>query len=199
MSFRKELKYRLNLSELFVLKDHLIKKGMKELYKSRKINSCYFDTDNLSFFSQSEEGTVPRRKIRVRWYDDELKFFKEIKISSIEGRFKFQKKLKDCNSLYDLKKMKFFESDHGLIKPILIVSYLREYYSFKKLRITMDYNISYTDINSLKLIRYLDTETVLEVKASDKISFDYIQEFVYHPTSRFSKYSRGLLALNRIL
>ena len=155
--------------------------------------------DNLSFFSQSEEGTVPRRKIRVRWYDDELKFFKEIKISSIEGRFKFQKKLKDCNSLYDLKKMKFFESDHGLIKPILIVSYLREYYSFKKLRITMDYNISYTDINSLKLIRYLDTETVLEVKASDKISFDYIQEFVYHPTSRFSKYSRGLLALNRIL
>lgn len=199
MSFRKELKYRLNFSELFVLKKDLIKKGMKELYKSRKINSCYFDTNDLSFFSQSEEGTVPRRKIRVRWYDDEMKFFKETKISSIEGRFKFQKKLNNCNSLHDLKKMKFFESDHGLIKPILIVSYFREYYSFKELRITMDYNISYVDINSMKQIRYRDTETVLEVKASNKISFDYVQEFVYHPTSRFSKYSRGLLALNRIL
>ena len=93
--------------------------------------------------------------------------------------------------------MKFFESDHGLIKPILIVSYLREYYSFKKLRITMDYNISYIDINSLKLIKYLDRETVLEVKTSDNISLDYIQEFICHPTSRFSKYSRGLLAMRK--
>ncbi len=199
MSFRKEIKYRLNLSELFNLKKDLIKKGMKKLYNSRKINSCYFDTKDLSFFSQSEEGTLPRRKIRVRWYNNEMKFVKETKISSIEGRFKFQKKLNNCSSLKDLKKINFFESDHGLIEPVIIVSYLREYYYFKKLRITMDYNISYIDINSLKLVKYLDTETVLEVKASDKISFDYIQEFIYHPTSRFSKYSRGLLVMNRIL
>lgn len=197
MSFRKEIKYRLNLSELFNLKKDLIKIGMQKLYNSRKINSCYFDTKNLSFFSQSEEGTLPRRKIRVRWYDDEMKFFKETKISSIEGRFKLQKKLDDCNSLHDLKKIKFFTSDHGLIQPIVIVSYLREYYFFKELRITMDYNISYIDINSLKLIKYLDRENVLEVKASDNISFDYIQEFIYHPTSRFSKYSRGLLAMRK--
>ena len=91
MSFRKEIKYRLNLSELFNLKKDLIKKGMKKLYNSRKINSCYFDTKDLSFFSQSEEGTLPRRKIRVRWYNNEMKFVKETKISSIEGRFKFQK------------------------------------------------------------------------------------------------------------
>ena len=199
MSFRKEIKYRLNLSELFILKKDLIKKGMKKLYNSRKINSCYFDTKDLSFFSQSEEGTLPRRKIRVRWYNNEMKFIKETKISSIEGRFKFQEKLNDCNSLKDLKKINFFESDHGLIKPVIIVSYSREYYYFKKLRITMDYNISYIDINSLKLVKYLDTETVLEVKASDKISFDYIQEFIYHPTSRFSKYSRGLLFMKRII
>ncbi len=197
MSFRKEIKFRLSLSELFNLKKDLIKIGMKKLYNSRKINSCYFDTKDLSFFSQSEEGTLPRRKIRVRWYDDEMKFFKETKISSIEGRFKLQKKLNGCNSLHDLKKMKFFESDHGLIQPIIIVSYLREYYFFKKLRITIDYNISYIDINSLKLIKYLDRENVLEVKASENISFDYIQEFICHPTSRFSKYSRGLLAIKK--
>jgi hypothetical protein len=197
MSFRKEIKFRLNLSELSNLKKDLIKIGMKKLYNRRKINSCYFDTKDLSFFSQSEEGTLPRRKIRVRWYDDEMKFFKETKISSIEGRFKLQKQLNDCNSLNDLKKMKFFESYHGLIQPIIIVSYLREYYFFKKLRITMDYNISYIDINSLKLIKYLDRETVLEVKTSDNISLDYIQEFICHPTSRFSKYSRGLLAMRK--
>tara|TARA_B100000989_G_C19183684_1_gene320647 strand:+ start:233 stop:430 length:198 start_codon:yes stop_codon:yes gene_type:complete len=65
------------------------------------------------------------------------------------------------------------------------------------MRVTMDYNISYIDINSLKLIKYLDRETVLEVKASDNISFDYIQEFIYHPISRFSKYSRNLLVMGK--
>ena len=48
MSFRKEIKYRLNLSELFNLKKDLIKIGMKKLYNSRKINSCYFDTKDLN-------------------------------------------------------------------------------------------------------------------------------------------------------
>ena len=65
------------------------------------------------------------------------------------------------------------------------------------MRVTMDYNISYIDINFLKLIKYLDRETVLEVKASDNISFDYIQEFIYHPISRFSKYSRNLLVMGK--
>ena len=50
MSFRKEIKYRLTLSDQKMLKNDLFRKGMKLLFAKRKINSLYFDTDNLDFF-----------------------------------------------------------------------------------------------------------------------------------------------------
>ena len=66
---------------------------MKKLYKGRLVNSCYLDTYDLRMFSESDEGILPRKKIRFRWYENEEIFNKEIKISSIEGRFKrFQKR-----------------------------------------------------------------------------------------------------------
>ena len=40
-----------------------------ELYPSRTINSVYFDTNDLRLFFESEEGLLPRKKLRIRWYD----------------------------------------------------------------------------------------------------------------------------------
>ena len=71
MSFRKEKKFKLNKSELKFLKSSLIKNGMSELYPKRIISSCYFDTLNLKIFHDSEEGILPRKKIRLRWYGDQ--------------------------------------------------------------------------------------------------------------------------------
>ena len=92
MSFRKEKKYRLTFSELSFVKKKLFQSGMSSLYPARIVNSCYFDTHDLKLFSESEEGVLPRKKIRIRWYDKKNNFSKEVKISSIEGRFKYQKK-----------------------------------------------------------------------------------------------------------
>ena len=40
-------------------------------------------------FEESEEGVLPRKKIRVRWYNDQKERLSlEEKTSSIEGRFK---------------------------------------------------------------------------------------------------------------
>ena len=44
MSFRKEKKYKLTVSDQKILKNNLINKGMKLLYPKREINSIYLDT-----------------------------------------------------------------------------------------------------------------------------------------------------------
>ena len=85
MSFRNEKKYRLSYGDSFKIKSELIKLGMKKLYPNRQINSEYLDTKELKMFSDSEEGVLPRKKIRIRWYHDKTNQNLETKISSIEG------------------------------------------------------------------------------------------------------------------
>ena len=91
MSFRSETKFRLSYGDKYLLKSNLLSLGMKQLYPSRLINSQYFDTEKLQMFFDSEEGIVPRKKIRVRWYHEKHEKNLETKISSIEGRFKIKK------------------------------------------------------------------------------------------------------------
>ena len=40
----------------------------KPVYNSRWINSIYYDTKDFILYNESVEGTVPRKKIRFRWY-----------------------------------------------------------------------------------------------------------------------------------
>ena len=50
--------------------------------------------------------------------------------------------------------------------------------------------------NFVKKIK--DTECVMEIKTSINCPDDYIQKIINYQTTRFSKYSRGLLCFNRI-
>ena len=199
MSFRKEKKYSLTYSDQKILKSTLIEKGMKELYPSRKINSCYFDTDNLALFHDSEEGVLPRKKVRVRWYDEKNKSNKEIKISSIEGRFKIVENFLNLNSLKENYDLNLLDNQYGLLKPSLIVSYKREYYSISGLRVTFHNNIEYTNLRSMVKQKYRDYDCVMEIKTSIDISDDSIEKIVKYPTIRFSKYSRGILIADRLM
>lgn len=199
MSFRKEKKFRLSMSDMFKLKNDLCKNGMKILYKSRIVNSCYFDTRNLTFHHESEEGVLPRKKIRIRWYNNDKEFSKETKISSIEGRYKFSKKSNFISSIKELKNLKFFDNKYGTLYPRLIVKYSRSYYLFNNLRITFDRNISYNDLSSNSVLAYQDNECVMEIKTPIECNDNYIDKIMKHPTTRFSKYSRGLLFCNKFL
>ena len=93
MSFRSETKFRLSYGDKYLLKSKLLSLGMKQLYPSRFINSQYLDTEKLQMFFDSEEGIVPRKKIRVRWYHEKQEKNLETKTSSTEGRFKIKKKI----------------------------------------------------------------------------------------------------------
>ena len=199
MSFRKEKKYRLSYFETLEIKKILNKKGMSQLYPQRRINSCYFDNDKFELFADSEEGLLPRKKVRIRWYENNLDFKKETKISSIEGRFKISNKIDHLKSLENLKEIRFFENDYGQLFPVMIVSYLREYYSFKNLRITIDTKIKYIDLRFKTEPTLDDNECVVEIKTPSDCRDDYIEKIFYHPTSRFSKYSRGLLHHNKMI
>lgn len=199
MSFRKEKKFRLSTSDMLKLKNDLFKTGMTTLHKPRKVNSCYFDTQHLTLYHESEEGVLPRKKIRIRWYNNDRKFSKETKISSIEGRYKFSKKSSFITSIKELKNLKFFDKSYGVLHPRLIVKYDRSYYLFKNLRITFDRNISYNDLKSNSTLTFHDNECVMEVKVPIECNDDYIEKIIKYPTARFSKYSRGLLFCNKSL
>ena len=95
MSYRTKEKIALSKSDGYIFVDSLIKKGFKELYPQRLIQSIYFDNLKHGMFIDSEEGVLPRKKIRIRNYPNtDLKNFTlETKISSIEGRFKKTKSL----------------------------------------------------------------------------------------------------------
>ncbi len=196
MSFRKEKKFKLSRSEIKLLKFSFFEKGMKVLYPKRIIKSCYFDNLNLKMFHDSEEGILPRKKIRLRWYGDLKDLNQEIKISSIEGRFKKVNQIK-IDNLHDLKKYKIFDNEYGFLRPSLIIKYEREYFSYKKLRLTFDTNISYENILSLTNTIIVDPENVMEVKTSINISEDYLNEFIPIQSSRFSKYARGILSFQK--
>lgn len=193
MSYRKEKKYQLTRSDFVNVKKIMFDKGMQTLYPSRIINSCYFDSSELVFFHNSEEGVLPRKKIRIRWYDNINSFTKETKISSIEGRFKYTEDVNDINSIQKLLHSSIIDKSYGKLLPKIIVSYQREYFILGKLRITFDKNILYKNLKLFTHPSIQDTNCVMEVKTPFECGDDYIESLVPYPTSRFSKYTRGLI------
>ena len=198
MSFRKEKKYRLSLSEQKILKSQLLKNGMKHLHPKRIINSIYFDTRNLDFHLNSEEGVLPRKKIRIRWYNNNISQSQlETKVSSVEGRFKTSKPFKK-NILLNKRNLQITDKNYGILKPKVLISYKREYFLFENIRLTFDTDIKYENLQSINNCIMIERECVMEVKSNYKTGDDYILKLVNYPTSRFSKYSRGIIHLNNI-
>ena len=90
MSFRLEEKLYIKPEHLLDFREYLSKNLSQKLHHPRKIKSLYFDNINFNMYSDSVEGLVPRKKIRIRNYPNEKdkEFYFEIKNSSVEGRFK---------------------------------------------------------------------------------------------------------------
>ena len=193
MSFRKEKKIRVTVNEFFKLQSLLQQRGMKSLFKPRVISSIYLDTVDMNMFHDSEEGVLPRKKVRIRWYDEDKKFTLENKTSSIEGRFKVTSKLDSSLLDNELKIKTRMDSQYGLIQPILKVSYERSYFMLNNMRITFDKNITYQYLRTENNRKYFEPERVVEIKIPISCSDDFVGKHIPYPTARFSKYSRGLL------
>ncbi|MDC3043973.1 VTC domain-containing protein [Candidatus Pelagibacter sp.] len=143
MTFRIERKLNLNTLNVFSLSDIFHRQGFKKIYPDRIIFSCYLDTIDYQMYKDSIEGTVPRKKIRLRTYNKFLlgKVFLEIKINSVEGRYKKVKELKKYNKIFDNG---YFDADYGICYPKLIVKYKRTYLKKESVRLTIDRGVKFS-------------------------------------------------------
>tara|TARA_B100000676_G_scaffold254713_1_gene261171 strand:- start:385 stop:987 length:603 start_codon:yes stop_codon:yes gene_type:complete len=190
MSFRIEEKILVNENDNFLVKKFLKLNSAKKLYNSRVVKSLYFDNNSFDMFQNSEEGIVPRKKIRIRSYPKfNNKFFLEIKISSVEGRFKKSNEISETQCL-ELIKNGIFDKQYGHCKPKICVKYLREYYIMKDTRITYDKDIEYLNVQQRILGK--ENSRVLELKPNKDKNTDEL--FLDFPFSRirYSKYCFGI-------
>ena len=82
MSFRIEEKIPVSLLEGSQLIADLRTQGLTTLFPTRIITSDYFDNYQYDLYRDSEEGLLPRKKVRIRYYPDsnDDKFLLEKKI-----------------------------------------------------------------------------------------------------------------------
>ena len=187
MSYRIEEKLFFRPENIFQFKNFLKNRSAKKLYDNRIIKSLYFDNINLDMYRDSVEGSVPRKKIRIRHYPNskDKNYYLEIKTSSVEGRYKTRKIIKKEDfELY--KKNGIFDSNYGTCIPNFYVSYKREYVKIGDVRISIDEEISYE--NYLSNHVFFDNKLIVELKTSiNKNLDDFIKDFPFQKI-RFSKY-----------
>lgn len=197
MSFRKEIKLKIDTSKINDFKNYILEKNFIEEYPERLIESIYFDNLNYEMLKDSLEGSVPRKKIRIRSYNKKKNYFLEEKISSLENRFK---KSIVVNNFERVIKKGILDKSYGICRSVLIVSYVRKYYKSGPFRVTIDKNIEYKKFNNLSSIsnRYKDSAIAVEVKCSVQISNEKIYKVFPFEQIRFSKYSEAMEKLKII-
>ena len=194
MSFRLEKKFTLDTRKYDEFIRYINTIEAKKIYNSRKVFSTYFENDFFSSFKQSEEGVVPRKKIRIRSYntnDHSVVSKLEIKISAEDSRFKKVERIKSNHQIEKLLSRGFIDRNYGLCKPLLNVSYEREYYQLTDHRITIDKNISYCNFKKKKNF-FKEPLSIIEFKSDTTKDINLYDNILTSPISRFSKYCRGM-------
>jgi len=154
-SLRFERKYIIEKGYSYIFSDFLKKNFFKRAYKSRYVNSIYFDNFTHDAFSENLSGVSIRKKTRLRWYDDKkIKLNLETKYKNNmmnkkkivnQGIFDTFLKLKDC------LKENFLILNEGVsqpMEPVLKIKYFRNYFISKceNYRATIDTGITVSDI-----------------------------------------------------
>ena len=195
MSFRIEEKLKVADSKIFQLRDWITKNMGVTLYPSRTINSIYFDNQDYTMYNQSIEGVLPRKKIRLRVYGKEFSpnksINKEIKISSVEGKYKISELVQNPSELLNFG---IYDNSYGLCTPVLNVLYERSYYKIKNIRLTIDEKIIYRKIANRKISEpsTFDKYNIVELKCNSKKSISLLSNNFPFERTRFSKYTRGI-------
>ncbi len=193
MSFRIEEKILFNKMQDNLLNKFLIDNKSKIIHESRIISSIYFDNKFFQMFKDSEEGCVPRKKIRLRTYSNKNIFSFEIKISSVEGRYKTTQNIKK-KDYEKFIRCGVFDNIYGICYPVLKISYKRKYINVFSKRLTIDSDIKYQNFVTKKIIED-NHNKVMEIKTS--IDEDLHKLNINFPfrRSRYSKYSEGVKKL----
>ena len=201
MNSRIEQKLEITRSDYPQILCWLKSKGAIMLHPPRLVYSRYFDTHDFRMYWDTQEGLIPRKKIRIRTYntsnffDLESNYQLEIKSTDYHQRYKTINKV---NEIQTLIKNGIFDKQYGLCHQKVDITYLREYYFIENCRVTIDKDIQYKLIstNTRKTKdNFLDKTYVLEIKSDIGTSKTFLANtFNFHRT-RFSKYERSIYNL----
>lgn len=171
--------------------------------------TTYLDTADNLFFNQHIRGELERNKIRYRKYESSGNIFLEIKKKNNKGRIcKWRIENNPGAESFDDIAIEFLDKhislNSNLLKPILINNFTRATltgYDLKE-RITIDYDISFseTDISGKRL--YLPYLSIIEVKKEGIAHRSEFQSLLKQQNIRpsgFSKYCFGNAMLNESL
>lgn len=221
-NFRNELKYKITDNDFYLLNFNLkniIKKDSNCKEDFYTISSIYFDNYKKTSYNQVKNGISERWKYRIRFYNHDdsyimlekkhkingltnknsVRISREMLDNILRGNVKIEK---NNNKLLNefIIKMKT-----ELLKPIICIEYDRIPYVYKlgTVRITLDYNIRYTNnysdlFNKNKKVYYLK-DKILEVKYNELIP-DFIRyrlELNHLEQISFSKFNNCIDSLNR--
>tara|TARA_B110000305_G_C19410118_1_gene624947 strand:- start:446 stop:1063 length:618 start_codon:yes stop_codon:yes gene_type:complete len=194
MSFRLEKKYILNPKKYSDFIRYLLSIKANKIHEKRIIFSTYFDNDFFTAYKHSEEGIVPRKKIRIRSYNNDLHLENsklEVKISSEDNRFKKIDTINNKKNLENFLNNGLTDKNYGHCKAILNISYEREYYLLNDQRITLDKKIVYSSYKNNKK-KFYEPLSIIEFKSDVNSEINSLNNIMTNSVSRFSKYCRGM-------
>lgn len=196
MTFRIEEKIIIDKNFLHDFKKWINSNSAKKIYPDRLIKSIYFENLTNKMFIDSEEGCVPRKKIRIRNYpfSQNKNLFLEKKITGVEGKYK-DSKIIDKPKYNEYINSGFFDDIYGLCYPKLQIKYYREYFFAFNTRITIDQKINYSFFGN-KLSTIEDNEFVIEIKEKNQNINNNLNNIFPFQRFRFSKYCRAFNFLN---
>ena len=206
---RYERKYLSFRNEGYIFKKFLIKNNFRNIFDKRVINSIYFDTTDLKFFTENIEGISRRKKVRLRWYNNdfaksilEIKNKKEFLVwkenfpininDDINFNFLNLKK-NSLNKIYIFKKFNLI--------PKIKISYSREYFlsSCGNFRATVDTDLSMNRNLKSKILPHFMNRDILEFKYNqdrDTLFRNFVNDVgIKFRFQKYSKYVSGVLLL----
>lgn len=159
----------------WIFKKELYKNSFCKNYSTRKISSIYFDTSNFDFAYDNLNGESKRLKIRIRFYNNQHKYYLEYKFKDNFLGYKKTTKLRSTSILLAIKESikKIFYDFYFKANPTCLISYTRDYLINNKIRATIDKNLTYSLIQTKDLTNY-------KFNPSRNMPFD-IMEFKYKP------------------
>jgi hypothetical protein len=208
---RVEIKYLLNFHNVPGLINMLADKYQALEIDGRRFfpySSTYLDTEDSLFYNQHVRGQFDRYKIRYRRYEAADLSFLEIKRKTNKGRtIKWRIEKKADDSFFDNKATGFISKYSPVsadsIKPVLLNTFTRITLAgiASKERITIDFNITFSDCNGNAGLTFPHL-AIVELKKESFSDSSYFRSLIKtisaRPTS-FSKYCIGSCLLNNSL
>jgi hypothetical protein len=180
----------------------------KTAYPNRWVNSIYFDSPDLNSYHDGLSGISDRKKCRLRWYGLDKthghQFEVKYRKNSVGGKL-IEKlpgfEVGEPRDLYQRLREKLpfnlqLQLD-GHQWPVVYILYLREYYEYSGIRITIDTDIKSTPLvfgTKLNELEPVDTHAILELKFSKEQQQASLELFERLPfaVQKNSKFMRSM-------